>query len=57
MKVDRRYLSAEVWISPFFAFVAVLALAPQPATAQQTAPAAAAPFSFIAYGDSRPMMN
>ena len=33
------------------------ALQPLVATAQQTAPAAAAPFSFIAYGDSRPMMN
>ena len=33
------------------------ALQPSVATAQQTAPAAAAPFSFIAYGDSRPMMN
>ena len=33
------------------------ALQPPVATAQQTAPAAAAPFSFIAYGDSRPMMN
>src|SRR5678815_4884401 len=33
------------------------AIQPLVATAQQTAPAAAAPFSFIAYGDSRPMMN
>ena len=33
------------------------ALQPPVATAQQTAPAAASAFSFIAYGDSRPMMN
>ena len=39
-----------------FAFVAVLALQPQVATAQQTKPAAGSAFSFAVYGDSRSMM-
>jgi len=38
------------------AFVALLALQPPAATAQQTTAAAASAFSFAAYGDSRPMM-
>jgi len=39
-----------------FAFVAVLALQPQVAGAQQTKPAAGSAFSFAVYGDSRSMM-
>lgn len=39
-----------------FAFVAVLALQPQAAIAQQTKPAAGSGFSFAVYGDSRSMM-
>ena len=39
-----------------FAFVAVLALQPQVAGAQQTKPAADSAFSFAVYGDSRSMM-
>ena len=39
-----------------FAFVALLALHPQAATAQQTKPAAGSAFSFAVYGDSRSMM-
>jgi hypothetical protein len=38
------------------AFLAVLALQPQAATAQQTKPAVNSGFSFAAYGDSRPMI-
>src|SRR5215471_7022436 len=38
------------------AFVALLALQPPAATAQQTTAAADSAFSFAAYGDSRPMM-
>ena len=45
-----------ITISILFAFVALLALQPQGATAQQAKPAGGGAFSFAAYGDSRPMM-
>lgn len=56
MNPYRRFVDNTVTISILFAFVAVLALQPRAATAQQTKPAADSAFSFAAYGDSRPMM-
>src|SRR4029077_7154251 len=56
MNPYRRFVNNTVTITILFAFVAVLALQPRAATAQQTKPAAGSGFSFAAYGDSRPMM-
>jgi hypothetical protein len=56
MNPYRRFVDNTVTISILFAFVAVLALQPRAATAQQTKPAADSAFSFAAYGDSRTMM-
>ena len=56
MNPCRRFVNNTVTISILFAFVALLALQPQGATAQQTKPAGGGAFSFAAYGDSRPMM-
>jgi hypothetical protein len=56
MNPYRRFVNNTVTITILFAFVAVLALQPRAATAQQTKPAAGSGFSFAVYGDSRPMM-
>ena len=56
MNPYRRFVNYTVTISILFAFVAVLAVQPLVATAQQTKRAADSGFSFAAYGDSRPMM-
>ena len=52
----RRLVNKTVRSSMFLAFLAVLALQPRAATAQQTKPTADSGFSFAVYGDSRPMM-
>jgi predicted phosphohydrolase len=56
MNPFRHFVDNTVTISILFAFVALLALQPQAATAQQTKPAAGSAFSFAVYGDSRSMM-
>src|SRR6476659_9741010 len=55
MNPHRRFNNT-VRISILLAFLAVLALQRQAATAQQTRPAVNSGFSFAVYGDSRPMM-
>jgi hypothetical protein len=52
----RRFVNNTVRIFILLAFLAVLALQRQAATAQQTRPAVNSGFSFAVYGDSRPMM-
>ena len=56
MNPHRRFVNDTVTITLLFASVAVLALHPRAATAQQAKPAAGSGFSFAVYGDSRPMM-
>src|SRR5262245_24035053 len=56
MNPYRRLVDITVRRFIVLAFLAVLALQPRVATAQQTKPAADSGFSFAAYGDSRPMM-
>lgn len=55
MSPYRRFVNNTVTTTILLAFVAMLALQPRAATAQQTKPAASSGFSFVAYGDSRPM--
>jgi len=50
---QRRFVDQTVTVATAFAFVALLALQPRAATAQQ---AAGSEFSFAVYGDSRPML-
>ena len=53
MNPFRHFVNNTVTISILFAFVALLALQPQAATAQQTKPAAGSAFLFAVYGGSR----
>ncbi len=52
----RRLVGNFIGIPVWFTIIAVVAIWPQVATAQQTPPGASSAFSFAVYGDLRPMM-